>query len=129
MIVVPESMIVSKFVFVFLVPTTALAPVACQNPVDVSTEWYSTEPVYLLVSVPPRNSVEPDDARWNPNTPALTLPSLTAVLKNGFWPRFEIEGYASPSRPSMGSPWNELDSVVTGEKYWPVTVIPATVTA
>ena len=44
------------------------------------------------------------------------------------WPRLEMEGKARPRIPSIGSPLNELDRVVTGEKYWPVTFSPATVT-
>lgn len=55
---------------------------------------------------------------------------------NGIYPmretltvfRFEIEENARPKMPSMGSPWNELESVVTGENSWFLTVNPATVT-
>ena len=54
MIVVPESMMVLKLETTVLVPTSALAPVASQKPVEVSMLWYSIEPVYLAVSVPPR---------------------------------------------------------------------------
>ena len=54
MMVVPESMIVSKLLFAVLLPTTLCAPGACQKPVEVSMAWYSIEPVYLEVSVPPR---------------------------------------------------------------------------
>lgn len=43
-------------------------------------------------------------------------------------PRLEIEGNARPRIPSIGSPLNELDRVVTGEKYWFLAVRPATVT-
>lgn len=83
MMVVPESMIVSKLEFVVFVPTTALAPVACQKPVEVSMEWYSIEPVYLEVSVPPRNKVDPLEASLKPNTPEETTPAVTALLNQG----------------------------------------------
>ena len=63
MMVVPESMIVSKPVLGCFEPTTDLAPVACQKPVEVSMSWYSMSPEYLEVSVPPRKSVEPLEAR------------------------------------------------------------------
>ncbi len=84
MMVVPESMMVSKPDTAVLEPAMAFAPVACQKPVDVSMEWYSIEPVYLEVSVPPRRSVEPEEASLNPKTPAVVLPWLIAVLKTGF---------------------------------------------
>jgi hypothetical protein len=77
-------MIVSKLLTAVLEPAIAFAPVACQNPVEVSMEWYSIEPVYLDVSVPPRKSVEPEEASLKPKTPVETLPSLMSVLKKGF---------------------------------------------
>ena len=66
--VVPESMIVSKLETAAVEPTRAFAPVACQKPVDVSMEWYSMEPVYLEVSVPPRKRfqmVSPKAEAWS----------------------------------------------------------------
>lgn len=53
MMVVPESMIVSKLEATVFPPTDTAAPVACQKPLLV-TGWYSTEPLKWLESVPPR---------------------------------------------------------------------------
>jgi hypothetical protein len=47
-------------------------------------EWYSIEPVYLEVSVPPRKRLEPEEASLKPKTPEETLPCEMAVLKKGF---------------------------------------------
>ena len=85
MMVVPESMMVSKLETAAEEPTMAFAPVACQKPVEVSMEWYSIEPEYLEVSVPPRKRFEPEDASLKPKTPAVTLPCAIAVLKGGFY--------------------------------------------
>lgn len=153
MIVVPESMIVSNPLLAIFDPTTAFAPVACQNPVDVSIWWNSISPLYRSGLVPPRNSSEPDDASLKPNTPEETTPSSIALLNHGFyeererrqhtrplhprlvitskrrtWLRFEIAGQARPRMPSIGSSLNVLDSVVTGAKYCPETFRPATAT-
>ena len=76
-------MMVSKLLLGFVPPTTVFAPVACQAPVEVLTPWYSIEPVYCEVSVPPRKSDEPVEASLKPNTPALTLPWLIRELKKG----------------------------------------------
>lgn len=76
MMVVPESIIVSK-------PETAamaLAPLACQNPVVLSTVWYSIEPVYVAKSVPSRKSSEPEEASLKPKTPEETKPDLMVPL-------------------------------------------------
>lgn len=54
MMVVPESMMVSKLLTAVLEPAMAFAPVACQKPVEVSMVWYSMEPEYLALSRPPR---------------------------------------------------------------------------
>lgn len=84
MMVVPESMMVSNPETAVLEPAMAFPPVACQKPVDLSMVWYSIEPLYFEVSVPPRKSVEPEEASLKPKTPAVVLPSLIAVLKTGF---------------------------------------------
>ena len=84
MMVVPESMIVSKFFTMAFEPRIALAPVTCQKPFELSTVWYSMAPEYFVVSVPPRNSEESDDANLKPKTPALVLCCAIALLKNGF---------------------------------------------
>jgi hypothetical protein len=49
--------------------------------------WYSIEPEYFDLSVPPRKSVEPEEARLKPKTPAEVLPCDMAVLKNGSYGR------------------------------------------
>jgi len=54
MMVVPESMIVSKPLTIVLPPDLMEAPVICQNPVEVSTLWNSILPVYKLLLAPPR---------------------------------------------------------------------------
>lgn len=147
MIVVPESMMVSKLLEVVLEPAIAFAPVACQKPVEVSILWNSTEPLYLEVSVPPKKSSDPVDASLKPKEPALATSCDIAVLKKGFcsriylqrtvryvikqqqtWSRLEMAGQARPRIPSAGSSANSLESVVTGEKYWFFTVRPPTVT-
>ena len=84
MMVVPESMIVSKLLEVVLEPAMALPPVACQKPVDVSMLCASTEPLNLEESVPPKNSSDPEDASLKPKTPALAVPLAIALLKKGF---------------------------------------------
>lgn len=84
MMVVPESIMVWKLETTVFPPAVMLAPVACQNPLEV-TVWYSMEPVYLAVSVPPSRSSEPVVASLNPKTPAETVPWLIRVLKKGFY--------------------------------------------
>lgn len=54
MIVVPESIMVSKSDTAVVLPDAMLAPVICQKPVDVSTSWNSIEPEYRSELAPPR---------------------------------------------------------------------------
>lgn len=100
MMVVPESMMVSKFFAATASPTFALAPVTCQNPDELSTSWNSRSPVYFSVSVPPRKSSEPLLARKNPNWLFWTTPCSLAVLKKGFCFMFDMAGNANPRIPS-----------------------------
>lgn len=83
MIVVPESMIVENPLVVVFFPTTALAPLACQNPFEVDTLWYSIDPVYSWLLVPPKNSSDPDDASLKPNTPDEIVPADFRLLNHG----------------------------------------------
>lgn len=96
MIVVPESMIVLKFETTVLPPAEMLAPLACQKPVELATVWYSIEPLYRLVLVPPKKSSEPVEASLKPKTPEETVPWLIKVLKKGFCARESIKKQLYP---------------------------------
>lgn len=84
MIVLPESMMVSKSETAFLPPTETDALPICQKPMFVfETGWNSTAPEKSFAFLPPTNSSEPDEASLNENSPSLTAPCLTAVKKKG----------------------------------------------
>lgn len=73
MMVVPESMTVSKPEPAVVLPTNALAPVACQKPVDVSISWYSILPVNRSWTVSKKKTIKDNNAYFHQHHQCTTL--------------------------------------------------------
>ena len=85
------SMIVSIFEITVDNPTRTAAPCSFQKPLELSTSWYSIEPVKSESSVPPRKREGPLLASFMENMFSGTTLCWNAVLKKGLAPKVEMD--------------------------------------